>query len=137
MQPLTTTHNNPKRPTTTHNHSTLCRNAYLLFRAIISRIYADIIFSSSCMFCHVNNKLTCNAIARIFAINPIYKWSKFQHDWEQTNTKTDKNEMSLPLYFPIILSCGTMIRHLTLTVFASVAKNELLNSQLTMVTMTI
>jgi len=44
---------------------------------------------------------------------------------KQTNTKTNETEMPFPLYFPIILSCETIICHLKLTAFASVVKSVL------------
>jgi len=68
-------------------------------------------------------------------IHSIYNCAKFQHDCaisdfsklpqsfdsklQQTNIKTDENEMPFPLYFPIILSCEAIKHHLTLTAFAS------------------
>jgi len=59
-------------------------------------------------------------IAPFFSTLP----QSFDSKLQQTNTKTDENGMHFPLYFSIILSCERMIRHLTLTAFASVAIKE-------------
>jgi len=42
----------------------------------------------------------------------LYAASMFWLKIAQKTQKTDKNEMHFPLYFPIILSCETMIRSL-------------------------